>query len=212
MQESESITVKHYLFVDSHFTWWACGKSYLCRIVDMLHMGYVDEVLFGREVLANCRELQTNGLHSRHRRIFENKRRGQISGNRSRTRGQSHATSFHVLFWRYFLDSHRKLTRGRDAAHGRSSRTGILRPCAGDDYRYRLCPAEVLPLAVIGLIGRAGRIGVNFNAPIGEVDDPVDRDRCRRVNRFLEALIVAERTVRDLDDQGNFAGRGWCSK
>ncbi len=27
------------------------GKSYLCRMVDMLHMGYVDEVLFGREVI-----------------------------------------------------------------------------------------------------------------------------------------------------------------
>lgn len=37
--------------VDSHFTWWECGRSYLCRIVDMLHMGYVDEVLFGREVV-----------------------------------------------------------------------------------------------------------------------------------------------------------------
>ena len=27
-----------------------CGRSYLCRMIDMLHMGYVDEVLFGREV------------------------------------------------------------------------------------------------------------------------------------------------------------------
>ena len=54
LQQSENVTVKHYLFVDSHFTWWACGKSYLCRIVDMLHMGYVDEVLFGREVLSLC--------------------------------------------------------------------------------------------------------------------------------------------------------------
>lgn len=27
------------------------GRSYLCRIVDMLHMGYVDEVLFGYEVV-----------------------------------------------------------------------------------------------------------------------------------------------------------------
>jgi hypothetical protein len=44
------IDVKHYLMVDSHFTWWGCGKSYLCRIVDMLHMGFVDEVLFGEEV------------------------------------------------------------------------------------------------------------------------------------------------------------------
>ena len=33
------------------YTWWECGKSYLCRIIDMLSMGYVDEVLFGREVL-----------------------------------------------------------------------------------------------------------------------------------------------------------------
>ena len=27
------------------------GRSYLCRIIDMLHMGYVDEVLFGEEVV-----------------------------------------------------------------------------------------------------------------------------------------------------------------
>ncbi|MGH9565995.1 MAG: DUF7687 domain-containing protein [Candidatus Angelobacter sp.] len=25
--------------VDSAFTWWVKGRSYLCRIVDMLHMG-----------------------------------------------------------------------------------------------------------------------------------------------------------------------------
>jgi hypothetical protein len=44
--------VHHLLVVDDHFTWWKCGRSYLCRIIDMLHMGYVDEVIFGREVLA----------------------------------------------------------------------------------------------------------------------------------------------------------------
>lgn len=43
--------VEHVLIVDSHYTWWGCGKPYLCRLVDMLHMGYVDEVLFGREVV-----------------------------------------------------------------------------------------------------------------------------------------------------------------
>ncbi len=48
----EKIDVKHYLMVDAHYTWWNCGKSYLCRIIDMLHMGYVDEVIFGREVIA----------------------------------------------------------------------------------------------------------------------------------------------------------------
>lgn len=51
LRENEGIDVKHYLIVDSHYTWWECGRSYLCRILDMLHMGYVDEVLFGREVL-----------------------------------------------------------------------------------------------------------------------------------------------------------------
>jgi len=48
---SEGIDVKHYLIIDSHFTWWVCGRSYLCRIIDMLHMGYIDEVLIGREVV-----------------------------------------------------------------------------------------------------------------------------------------------------------------
>ncbi len=47
----EGIDVKHYLMVDAHYTWWDCGKPYLCRLVDMLHMGYVNEVLFGREVV-----------------------------------------------------------------------------------------------------------------------------------------------------------------
>lgn len=51
LREHERIDVKHYLMVDAHYTWWECGKSYLCRIYDMLHMGYVDEVLFGREVV-----------------------------------------------------------------------------------------------------------------------------------------------------------------
>ena len=51
LRTSENIHVKHYLIVDSHFTWWECGRSYLCRIIDMLHMGYVDEVFFGKEVV-----------------------------------------------------------------------------------------------------------------------------------------------------------------
>jgi len=45
------IYVQHCLMIDDHFTWWGCGRSYLCRVVDMLHMGYVDEVLFGSEVV-----------------------------------------------------------------------------------------------------------------------------------------------------------------
>lgn len=50
LREAEKIDVKHYLMVDAYYTWWVKGKSYLCRIIDMLHMGYVDEVLFGKEV------------------------------------------------------------------------------------------------------------------------------------------------------------------
>lgn len=50
LRRSEKIDVKHYLMVDAHDAWWARGRSYLCRIVDMMHMGFVDEVLFGREV------------------------------------------------------------------------------------------------------------------------------------------------------------------
>ena len=51
LSEHESISIRHYLMVDSHYTWWECGRSYLCRIIDMLHMGYLDEALFGYEVV-----------------------------------------------------------------------------------------------------------------------------------------------------------------
>lgn len=51
LREHEAIDIKHYLMVDSHFTWWEGGRSYLCRILDMLHMGYIDEALFGYEVV-----------------------------------------------------------------------------------------------------------------------------------------------------------------
>lgn len=51
LHEHERIHVKHYLMIDAKYTWWDCGRSYLCRIIDMLHMGYVDEVLFGSEIV-----------------------------------------------------------------------------------------------------------------------------------------------------------------
>lgn len=61
---SEGIDILHYLMVDSHFTWWQCGRSYLCRMVDMLHMGYVDEVLFGYEVIERLPKI-VEGWHDR---------------------------------------------------------------------------------------------------------------------------------------------------
>jgi len=51
LREHTGVDVKHYLMIDAHYTWWDCGKSYLCRMIDMLHMGYVDEILFGSEVV-----------------------------------------------------------------------------------------------------------------------------------------------------------------
>lgn len=57
LRQSEKIDCKHYLMIDARFTWWDCGRSYLCRIVDMLHMGYVDEVIVGSEVIDRVPEL-----------------------------------------------------------------------------------------------------------------------------------------------------------
>ena len=49
--QNEGVRAEHVLIVDSRFTWWVCGKSYLCRMIDMLNMGIVSEVIFGREVV-----------------------------------------------------------------------------------------------------------------------------------------------------------------
>jgi hypothetical protein len=60
LEELEAETgrkVQHLLFLDDHFTWWQCGRSYLCRMIDILHMGFVDEVIFGREVLTRLPEV-----------------------------------------------------------------------------------------------------------------------------------------------------------
>ena len=52
LREHEGIDIKHYLIVDSHICWWQLGgRSYLCRMIDMLHMGYLDEAIFGYEVV-----------------------------------------------------------------------------------------------------------------------------------------------------------------
>jgi hypothetical protein len=59
LNASEKIHIRHYLILDDEFTWWQCGRSYLCRIIDMLHMGYVDEVLFGREAVDRVPALVT---------------------------------------------------------------------------------------------------------------------------------------------------------
>ena len=49
--------IDHYLIIDAYLTWWVQGKSYLCRLVDLLHMGLVDEVIFGKEVMKRIPKL-----------------------------------------------------------------------------------------------------------------------------------------------------------
>lgn len=51
------VKVYHVLFVDAYRTWWIQGKSYLCRLIDALNSGVVDEVIVGREVLTRWPEL-----------------------------------------------------------------------------------------------------------------------------------------------------------
>lgn len=55
--------VNHVLFVDGYKTWWEDGKSYLCRIVDMLNAGLVDEVIIGREVLVRWPDVLASVLN-----------------------------------------------------------------------------------------------------------------------------------------------------
>jgi len=54
---TENRKVLHYLIVDSKYTWWECGRSYLCRLIDLLHMGYIDVLLFGKEVFSELPDL-----------------------------------------------------------------------------------------------------------------------------------------------------------
>lgn len=51
------VDVQFILMVDAYFTWWVKGISYLCRLIDLLNMGYVDEVLFGAEVFDRIPEI-----------------------------------------------------------------------------------------------------------------------------------------------------------
>ena len=51
LETSAGYQIDHVLFIDGRYTWWECGRSYLCRMIDMLHMGYVDEIMFGSEVI-----------------------------------------------------------------------------------------------------------------------------------------------------------------
>lgn len=49
--------IDHYLIVDAYTTWWKMGQSYLCRLIDLLHMELVSEVIFGKEVIIRLPQL-----------------------------------------------------------------------------------------------------------------------------------------------------------
>lgn len=68
MQEHTGIRCSHMLAIDAHLTWWGKGRSYLCRMVDMLHMGAVDDILFGREVVEVLPSLAAEWLETARRR------------------------------------------------------------------------------------------------------------------------------------------------
>lgn len=51
IKDETGVFVRHIYMIDAHYTWWVKGKSYLCRIVDMMNMGLADEVLLGKEVI-----------------------------------------------------------------------------------------------------------------------------------------------------------------
>lgn len=55
--ERTGYKVHHVLFIDAYRTWWMQGKSYLCRIIDALNMGLMEEVIIGREVFTRWPEL-----------------------------------------------------------------------------------------------------------------------------------------------------------
>jgi hypothetical protein len=60
LRNAERIHIEHLLMVDAYLTWWGMGKSYLCRMIDMLNMGYVDEILFGYEVVEKLPQIVQN--------------------------------------------------------------------------------------------------------------------------------------------------------
>ena len=69
LMDSSGTRIRKYLVIDAYHTWWSMGISYLCRIVDMMHMGYVDEVIFGREVVDRIPKLVVEWIHAYNERV-----------------------------------------------------------------------------------------------------------------------------------------------
>jgi len=57
LKKNYDYPVFHYLFIDDLNTWWNMGKSYLCRIFDLMHMGLLNEAILGREIFSDIRRI-----------------------------------------------------------------------------------------------------------------------------------------------------------
>ena len=57
VKQSLNREVMHYLIIDAYDTWWLKGRSYLCRIVDMMHMGLLTECIIGKEIVTRIPEI-----------------------------------------------------------------------------------------------------------------------------------------------------------
>ncbi|GEO97407.1 DUF7687 domain-containing protein [Kocuria turfanensis] len=65
LELATKIKIEHLLIVDARETWWDKGKSYLCRLIDILNMGHVSEILFGREVVEKIPQLMQGWVEVR---------------------------------------------------------------------------------------------------------------------------------------------------
>ncbi|MBQ6343052.1 MAG: hypothetical protein IJI41_08030 [Anaerolineaceae bacterium] len=50
-------SVHHVMLIDSYYTFWVKGKSYLCRFIDALNMGLIDDLIIGKEVLTEWEKI-----------------------------------------------------------------------------------------------------------------------------------------------------------
>jgi len=51
VEEVTGVPIDHLIVVDAYDTWWVKGKSYLCRLVDLVNMGKVTHLICGREAV-----------------------------------------------------------------------------------------------------------------------------------------------------------------
>jgi hypothetical protein len=74
VRKSLNIDIKHYLMIDGKTTWWKMGRSYLCKLIDAMHMGLITEVIFGKEVLERIPALtkEWSEFYNQHKSILEN--------------------------------------------------------------------------------------------------------------------------------------------